>query len=225
MVLIAEDRNRQIDGRRRAIFARLGLGVFDCPARVAILLAELRGLVFPVVGDAPVLDRLLLVLGVALTRSGDQARIDDLARHGDVPGLPKRCIEALEQWPDGAGLREFLPEQNDENFEHHHRIKWRAPALRPVRIGERCVQFRAKRLEFHRSLECLELVTEIAQPLQSIIDIENPACLRIESSPIHPSQWNQKSSELARFLEASGWRALPGWSWRVVVSTTPATKR
>jgi hypothetical protein len=32
--------------------------------------------------------------------------------------------------------------------------------------------FRAKRLEFHRSLECLELVTEIAQPLQSIIDIE-----------------------------------------------------
>src|SRR6185437_5221184 len=61
---------------------------------------------------------------------------------------------------------------NDENFEHHHRIKWRAPPLRPVRIGERRVQFRAKRLEFHRSLECLELVTEIAQPLQSIIDIE-----------------------------------------------------
>jgi hypothetical protein len=44
--------------------------------------------------------------------------------------------------------------------------------LGPVRIGERCVQFRAKRLEFHRSLECLELVTEIAQPLQAIIDIE-----------------------------------------------------
>src|SRR2546421_2600216 len=61
---------------------------------------------------------------------------------------------------------------NDENFEHHHRIKWRAPALRPVRIGERGFQFRAKRLEFHRSLECLELVTEIAQPLQSIIDIK-----------------------------------------------------
>ena len=118
MVLIAEDRNRQIDGRRQSILARLGLGVFDGPARVAILLAELRGLVFPVVGDAPVLDRLLLVLGVALTRSGDQARIDDLARHGDVTGLPKRCIEALEQWPNGAGLREFLPEQpNRTSFE------------------------------------------------------------------------------------------------------------
>jgi len=44
VVLIAEDRNRQIDGRRRSILARLGLGVFDCPARVAILLPELRGL-------------------------------------------------------------------------------------------------------------------------------------------------------------------------------------
>src|ERR1700720_1133023 len=32
---------------------------------------------------------------------------------------------------------------------------------------------------------------------------KNPACLRIESSPIHPSQWNQKGGELARFLEAS----------------------
>src|ERR1700732_288374 len=50
VVLIAGDRNRQIDRRRRAILARLGLGVFDCPARVAILLAELRGLVFPGVG-------------------------------------------------------------------------------------------------------------------------------------------------------------------------------
>jgi len=59
----------------------------------------------------PVLDCLLLVLGVALTSSGDQARIDDLARHRDVPGLPKHCIEALEQRPDGAGLREFLSEQ------------------------------------------------------------------------------------------------------------------
>jgi hypothetical protein len=51
--------------------------------------------------------------------------------------------------------------------------------------------------EFHRSLECLELVTEIAQPLQTS---KNPACLRIESSPIHPSQWKQKCGELARFI-------------------------
>jgi hypothetical protein len=31
---------------------------------------------------------------------------------------------------------------------------------------------RVKRLEIHRCLTCLELVAEIAQPLQSIIDIE-----------------------------------------------------
>src|ERR1700737_3451725 len=36
VVLIAEDRNRQIDGGRRSILARLGLGGFCCPARVAI---------------------------------------------------------------------------------------------------------------------------------------------------------------------------------------------
>src|ERR1700731_121468 len=93
----------------------------------------------------------------------------------------------------GAVVREIILRLNDENFEHHHRIKWRAPALRPVRIGERCVQFRAKRLEFHRSLEGLELVTEIAQPLPSIIDIE--------SSPIHPSLWNQNG-----IRKAANWR-------------------
>jgi hypothetical protein len=32
---------------------------------------------------------------------------------------------------------------------------------------------------------------------------KNPACVRIESSSIHPSQGNQKGGELARFLEAS----------------------
>src|ERR1700730_13245746 len=35
---------------------------------------------------------------------------------------------------------------------------------------------------------------------------KNPACLRIESSPIHPSQWNRIDGELARFLDASSWR-------------------
>src|ERR1700731_1058833 len=95
----------------------------------------------------------------------------------------------------------------DENFEHHHRIKWRGAAFGPVRIGERCVQFRAKRLEFHRSLEGLELVTEIAQPLPSIIDIEKSRLPshRIISDPsvTMESEWNQKGGELARFLEAS----------------------
>jgi hypothetical protein len=44
--------------------------------------------------------------------------------------------------------------------------------LRALRIGKRRVQFRAEHLEIHRRPEGLELVTEIAQPPQSVIDIE-----------------------------------------------------
>jgi hypothetical protein len=75
--------------------------------------------------------------------------------------------------------------------------------LRPVRIGERRVEFRPERLEIHRDPKGLELVAEVAQTLQPIIDIKKPGRSRIESSPIDPSQWNQKGGELARFLEAS----------------------
>src|SRR2546423_5465712 len=64
---------------------------------------------------------------------------------------------------------------NDENFEHHHRIKSNASSWSPRSLNR-----------FNRSSTS-----------------KNPACLRIESSPIHPSQWNQKGGELARFLEAS----------------------
>jgi hypothetical protein len=77
---------------------------------IAILLAQFRGLVLPVVRDPPFHRRLLFV-GIALARRGDQARINDLARHGKVAGLPQRRIEALEQWSDCAGLRQLLPKQ------------------------------------------------------------------------------------------------------------------
>src|SRR3954454_19331749 len=52
MVLIAEGRDGEID-RRHAILLRLGFRVFDGPARVAVLLSELRGLVLPVLGMRP----------------------------------------------------------------------------------------------------------------------------------------------------------------------------
>jgi hypothetical protein len=45
---------------------------------------------------------------------------------------------------------------------------------------------------------------------------KNPACLRVESSPIHPSQWNQKG---ARFLEASSWYCRRQWG---IISTADA---
>ena len=66
---------------------RLGFRELHRPARVAILLAEFGGLVLPFVWNAAFLDRLLLLLRVALARRGDQAGVDDLAGHGDVAGL------------------------------------------------------------------------------------------------------------------------------------------
>ena len=76
MVLIAEQRNRQIDRQHRAVVARLGLGELDRPARIAVLLAQLGGLVLPILRDAASLDRLLLVLAVVLARRGNQAGIE-----------------------------------------------------------------------------------------------------------------------------------------------------
>jgi len=64
VILISLDRNRQVDRRRRAILSRLGLGELHRPPRVAILLAEFRRLVLPLVWNAPFLDRLFLLLGV-----------------------------------------------------------------------------------------------------------------------------------------------------------------
>src|SRR5438046_10224182 len=83
MVLVAECRNGQID-QRRGVLPRLGLAVFDRPARVTILLAQLRGLVLPILWYAPLLDRLLLVRGVALLGSGYNGGVDDLSTHSKI---------------------------------------------------------------------------------------------------------------------------------------------
>src|ERR1700747_3674690 len=53
VVLIAKDRNRQIDGRRRSILARLGLGVFDGPARSRSFWRSFAGLSFQASGMRP----------------------------------------------------------------------------------------------------------------------------------------------------------------------------
>ena len=90
--------------------------------------------------------------------------------------------------------------------------------MRPVRIGERCVQFRAKRLEFHRSLECLELVTEIAQPLQSIIDIEKsrlPSHRIISDPSVTMESERQRIGEVLRSIQLSGGLPAPQqWTGR-----------
>src|SRR3546814_7495230 len=71
MVLVAEHRDGQIDRSGRlgiGAFLNLGLGVFDRPTRIAILLSDLGRR--PVRRDPPFLDRGLFLLGVALFRRG-----------------------------------------------------------------------------------------------------------------------------------------------------------
>lgn len=57
MILIAEGGNGDVDRRHRAVRLRLGLGELDGPARVTVL---------PGLGNAPGLDLVLLLFGVAL---------------------------------------------------------------------------------------------------------------------------------------------------------------
>src|SRR5580700_2558997 len=85
VVLVAEGRDREID-TGRTVFTRLGLGVFDRPACVAVLLPQLGRLVRPLCWNAAFLDLALLAVSVALLRRGDNRGIDDLAAHGQKPG-------------------------------------------------------------------------------------------------------------------------------------------
>jgi hypothetical protein len=80
MVLVAEGRDREIDAGR-ALRARLGLGVFDRPARVAVLLAKLGGLARPFRRNAALPDVALFAVGVALLGRGN-----DLPAFGQEPG-------------------------------------------------------------------------------------------------------------------------------------------
>src|SRR5262249_51101537 len=72
VVLVAEGRDSQIDARP-ALFAWLGLGVFDRPARVAVLLAQLGGVVRPLRRDAAFFDVALFAVGIALFRATIEA--------------------------------------------------------------------------------------------------------------------------------------------------------
>jgi hypothetical protein len=74
--LVAEGRDREID-TRCTICARLGLGVFDRPGCVAVLLPQLGRLLRPLRRDAAFLDLALLAVGVALLRRGDDRGVDD----------------------------------------------------------------------------------------------------------------------------------------------------
>ena len=73
-----------------------------------------------------------------------------------------------------ALVGEIVGALNDQHLEHHHRIERRSPALRSVRIGQRLHQFRPERLEIDDLGEGQQLIAEIRQPLQSLVDVEEP---------------------------------------------------
>lgn len=120
MVLVAEGWDGQIDRRQRTVLARLGLGVLDHPAGIAILLRQLGRLVLPAVGNAPVLDGLLLGQRVALLGRRHNRGIDDLAGHGKKARGPQGGIETLEQAVDRRRLLQRLAKCPDRIGVRHH---------------------------------------------------------------------------------------------------------
>src|ERR1041385_184851 len=74
MVLVAEGRDSQIDARP-ALFAWLGLRVFDRPARVAVLLAQLGGVIRPLRRDKAFFDVALFAVGYCAVSARRQSRL------------------------------------------------------------------------------------------------------------------------------------------------------
>jgi hypothetical protein len=95
------------------VLPRLGLGELHTPARVTVLLAQLGGLVLPLLRDAAGLQIGFLILCVALARSCEEAGIDDLAGHRDGSSRTDRRIKAGEQRLNHTGLGQLLPKQPD----------------------------------------------------------------------------------------------------------------
>jgi len=110
VIFVAERRDRQVDRRQAAVLARRGLGVFNRPARVAVLLRELRRLVPPVVGDAAFLDRGLLLDRIALLGRRHDRGVGDLTTHRQEAFRAQRRVEPPEQGIDGARLLQRLAE-------------------------------------------------------------------------------------------------------------------
>ena len=91
VVLVAKGRDREIDARY-TILAGRGFGVFDCPAGVAVFLAQLGWLCRPLRGNAACLDVALFAVGIAVAPANDAAaRFKLLARivRGGVPSQPE----------------------------------------------------------------------------------------------------------------------------------------
>src|SRR3954453_10300204 len=84
------------------------LSCIDGPARVAVLLSELRWLVLPVLGNATVTERLLVLLCVALLRRRADRGIENLAPQRQETRSRQKLVEAPEQDVDSTGSLQSL---------------------------------------------------------------------------------------------------------------------
>ena len=117
VVFVAEGWDCEIDARG-AIPAGLGFGVFDCPAGVAVFLAQLGWLCRPLRGNAAFLYVALFALGIALLGCGDNRGVDDLPAHRQKSSRRERRIKALKQgldrwFPRKLGARQRLTKAPD----------------------------------------------------------------------------------------------------------------
>src|SRR5690606_15623482 len=113
MALVAEDGNGDVALMLLALLIDLGLRELHGPARVPVLLPQLRVLVLPSIRYLARFDIGLLIVGVSLLRSGHDRRVYDLTAHGQIPGFREMAIETGEQVLDGASLHAVFPEQPD----------------------------------------------------------------------------------------------------------------
>jgi len=70
-----------------------------------------------------------------------------------------------------------------EDLEHEHRIEGRSAAMRATAPRQRLPQNRSD-LEIDRLSIELELIAEIAQPLQPLLDVEKPRLTRHFYAPV-----------------------------------------
>lgn len=103
-------------GHEFAIGAFLAAPALERPARVTILLRELCRLGGPVFRNAAALDQGALFVGHALTRSADDACIDDLPAHGQIAQTSELGVEASKQGIDSIGAHQGLAEPPDRRL-------------------------------------------------------------------------------------------------------------
>ena len=92
---------------------------------------QLGGLLRPGLGDAALLQRPLLVLGVALLRRRHHGCVDDLPAHGDVARRRELRLEAPEQRLDRRDAADPRPRQRLAEGPDRIRVRHRSASDRP----------------------------------------------------------------------------------------------